>query len=228
MSNGFVKVYSSILDSSIWTEELHVRVVWLALLALSDQRGMVEASVTGLTRRANVTREQCEDALLRLTSADPDSKTPDNEGRRIAAVRGGWHILNYKAYRERGTSAPRVRAHRARTKGDSVTDVTTVTDPLLLSSYVEVPREEKEQRDVTVGNGILQTGELVQRIRGLAVKPPQGKLVIPVAEVEKLGGDVARAYKAVGGSARFLEATGRDYSFLVREFGEALRSAQHS
>src|SRR5262245_22814697 len=96
---GFAKIYTTILDSSIWEEELHVRVVWIAVLTLADARGMVEASVVGLTRRANVTRAQCEDALQRLKAPDPNSKSPENEGRRIEDVKGGWLILNYRAYR---------------------------------------------------------------------------------------------------------------------------------
>jgi hypothetical protein len=225
MSGGFVKVYASILNSSIWTEELHVRVVWLAMLALADARGMIEGSVSGLARQANVTREQCEDALNRFLSPDPDSKTPDNEGRRIEHVRGGWHILNYRTYRERGSSTERVRRHRAKTSDDHVTPETTETRPLLLSSSVDLTTEAKEKRSVTSGNGVLETGELIQRIRSLAVSGPGGP-VIPFAEVEKLGTDVLRAYKAVGGSARFLAATGKDYSFLVREFGQALSAAR--
>lgn len=230
MRNNFVKIYSSIVDSSIWTEDLHVRVVWVAMLALADSRGMVEASVVGLARRANVTREQCEDALNRLMAPDRDSKTPDNEGRRIATVRGGWHILNYRTYRERGTSTERVKRHRAKTKPTSVTGVTDETSAFPLSSSLEVLEEGKGKHDVTHetrrGHDVLAVGELVQQIRGLAVKPPQGSLVIPADAVEKLGTDVARAYRAVGGSARFLGATGKDYSFLVREFGQALSSAR--
>jgi len=71
------------------------------MLALSDAGGRVDAAIPGLARAANVTLQECEDALKRLSSPDPYSRTPDNEGRRIVAVDGGWVILNYAKYRER-------------------------------------------------------------------------------------------------------------------------------
>lgn len=229
MSN-FVKLYSSILDSSIWFEPDHVLRVWLALLALSDPRGMVEASPLGLQKRSNVASDDLfADAIRRLEGPDPHSKTPDHEGRRIERVKGGWFIFNYRAYRERNTSTERVRAHRERVKGESVTSETRGNSSSPSSSVVELPKEGEEKRDVTHetrGNGVLAIGELVQRIRGLATKKPQGGFVIPMPAVEALGSDVARAYRAVGGTERFLGATGKDFSFLVREFGDALRAVR--
>lgn len=97
---SFVKLYGSILGSSVWSESLPTRIVWITMLALADERGKVEASVSGLARIANVTRAQCENALERLTAPDPDSKSPEFEGRRIEKVSGGWMILNYLAYRD--------------------------------------------------------------------------------------------------------------------------------
>lgn len=233
MSN-FVKVYDSILDSSIWLEPDHVLRLFLTMLLQADPRGMVEASPAGLARRANLDRERFDDALAKLEGPDPDSKTPDNEGRRVKRVPGGWFIYNYRMYRERGTSTERVKRFRAKGKGEFVTDETPET-PLsssLSSSGTTEKREEK--RDVTGethhvgrnGNGVLALGELVQRIRGLAQKPPQGPMVIPSSAVEALGADIYRAYRAVGGSPRFLEATGKDYSWLVKEFGQALIDAR--
>lgn len=74
----------------------------------------------------------------------------------------------------------------------------------------------------------LAMGELVNRIRALRTSPPVGAPFIARSQVEALGSDILRAFDAVGGSSRFLDAQGKDYSFLVREFGEALRSAQQS
>lgn len=130
MSN-FVKLYGSILDSTVWQESLPTKVVWITMLAMADAEGFVAASVPGLTKRAGVTRAQCESAIRVLSEPDPDSKTTDHEGRRIEAVDGGWVILNHRKYRDLRTdtqiaTAERVRKHRERQK-ESVT-VTDVTD----------------------------------------------------------------------------------------------------
>ncbi len=123
MPGGFVKLYGSILDSSVWSEDPYTRLVWITMLAMADADGFVEAAVPGLARRANVPLEACEAALARLQAPDPHSKSPEHEGRRIERAERGWTILNYKTYRELRTErqvkdAARQRRHRERDKRD--------------------------------------------------------------------------------------------------------------
>jgi hypothetical protein len=84
------------------------------MLAMTDRDGVVEASVPGLADAARVTTPECMEALERLSSPDPHSRTPDNEGRRIEKVTGGWSILNYEAYRERASEEERRRKNAER------------------------------------------------------------------------------------------------------------------
>lgn len=98
---GYTKLFSEILDSTIWREPLHVKVVWITMLAMCDRDGEVRASVPGLADRARVDRSQCEQALAILMAPDPDSRTTDHEGRRIAKVDGGWRLINHAAYKRR-------------------------------------------------------------------------------------------------------------------------------
>ena len=96
----FVKLFSGLLYSTVWREDLHVKVVWITLLALCDAKGRVAASVPGLAAISAVTVDQCRDALERLKAPDPDSRTKEWEGRRIADIDGGWQVLNYLKYRD--------------------------------------------------------------------------------------------------------------------------------
>jgi hypothetical protein len=114
MSSGFVKVYGSILTSSIWMEDAPTRITWLTLLVMADQNGFVEASVLGIAHQARVTPDQCRAALGCFQRPDPDSKDPENEGRRIVKVDGGFIILNHQKYRERQTPAQVRTAERTR------------------------------------------------------------------------------------------------------------------
>jgi hypothetical protein len=98
---GFTKLFGSIIASTIWDADDHTRIVWITMLALADQYGRVEASVPGLAHQARVSVEETRDALEILESPDPDSRTPDHEGRRIAKMEGGWRLLNYGKYREK-------------------------------------------------------------------------------------------------------------------------------
>jgi len=97
----YVKVFQSILDSTIWQEDLPTKVVWITLLAMKDRHGYVGASVPGLARRAGVTLEQCEAALTKFKSPDPYSRTKAHDGRRIEDAESGWTILNHHFYRDK-------------------------------------------------------------------------------------------------------------------------------
>jgi len=62
-------------------------------------------------------------ALKKLSSPDPDSRTPEFEGRRIEAIEGGWRILNYEKYRQKamageGSRAPYYREYRKRKRAE--------------------------------------------------------------------------------------------------------------
>ncbi len=98
---SYAKLHGSILDSSVWQTALHVKIVWITMLAMKDRDGVVEAAVPGLAHRAGVSIEQAEDALAQLSAPDRYSRTPDHDGRRIAKIDGGWEVLNHDKYRDR-------------------------------------------------------------------------------------------------------------------------------
>jgi len=132
--SGYTKVFGSIIHSTIWRDDDHVRLVWITMLAMAGEDGVVEASVPGLMDAARVTRGNVEDALERLMSPDPDSRNPDHEGRRIAAIDGGWLLLNHDKYKykmskeeklERDRENSRIRSQRYRDKRHAI--VTPVT-----------------------------------------------------------------------------------------------------
>jgi hypothetical protein len=125
---GYAKLFSSIIHSTIWEEDAHVKVVWITMLALADRTGVVEASPRGLASASRVTPEQCREALERLSAPDPDSRTKDYEGRRIEEIDGGWLLLNYEKYRDkrdmeeiREKARIRARRHREKVASRSVT-----------------------------------------------------------------------------------------------------------
>lgn len=103
----YAKLLCSILDSSVWQESDQTVRVWVALMAMADKDGNVWASIPGLACRARVPLQACETALSIFQSPDPYSRNPDNDGRRLEEIRGGWRLLNHKAIR--GTRDPNVR-----------------------------------------------------------------------------------------------------------------------
>lgn len=127
----FTKLHATILDSSVWQEPAHVRLVWITMLAMADQNGVVQASVGGLAHRARVSREECVEALAKFLGPDPDSRDRTT-GERIEQVPGGWLVLNHANYRDRQTrqqamTAARVARHREKKAAEDEESVRYVT-----------------------------------------------------------------------------------------------------
>lgn len=111
---NYTKLFNSIVTSTIWTEDDKTRIVWITMLAISDQNGEVHASIPGLARIAGVSVADTETALGKFLSPDSYSRTPDNEGRRIAVIDGGWELLNHAKYRRMASKAEEKEANAAR------------------------------------------------------------------------------------------------------------------
>lgn len=123
------KLFTKILDSSIWLEPTATRIVWLTLIAAMDENGFAQfASIANLAHRAVLPVDDSEKAVKTLEAPDANSSDPEFEGRRIERVPGGWMILNADKYRELVTRAiiqeqtrKRVAEHRKRNRNDTVT-----------------------------------------------------------------------------------------------------------
>jgi hypothetical protein len=100
MNKCYVKLFQKILDSTVWLEDDRTRLVWITLLAMCDEDGVVDAPVAAIANRARVDLGSCELAMEKFMGPDPHSRTPEHEGRRVAKVEGGWLILNHKKYRD--------------------------------------------------------------------------------------------------------------------------------
>jgi len=101
MGEGFTKLASSIISSSIWSEDDKTRILWITMLALADADGFVSGTCPGLAAMARMTAKQVRTSLDKLLDIDPESRTKDNDGRRLAEVEDGWFILNYSKYRDK-------------------------------------------------------------------------------------------------------------------------------
>jgi hypothetical protein len=148
---GFTKLFSSILTSTIWREDLPTKVVWVTMLALADRDGIVDASTPGLAHSAGATLEQTQAALTKFLSPDPYSRSPEHDGRRIEPVDGGWRLLNYDKYRAkmspediRERDRIRKQRYRERQRGECPTENGTKRDKAGMSREVQHPEAEAE------------------------------------------------------------------------------------
>jgi hypothetical protein len=149
---AFVKLFSSITESSLWGESKDVRLLFVSMLAKADATGFVEAALPGLARISNLSVAEAEAAIAVLESPDKYSKCKDFEGRRVAPTDGGWIILNYDSYRNRRNDEERqaymrdlMRSRRATAKARRE-PVSSVSNPLANVSrgYPQLAHAEAE------------------------------------------------------------------------------------
>lgn len=124
---GFTKLDEGIVHSSIWSEALATRVLWVTMLAMADSKGFVSSSRSGLLRAANIPLEEFDSALGILEAPDPDSRSPEYDGRRVQKCDGGWTVLNYLRYREFTYSGSKeaIKKRRQRDKKGHKGDMST-------------------------------------------------------------------------------------------------------
>lgn len=190
MSNHFVKLHGTILDSSVWGLPDATRIVWITMLAMADADGVVSASVDGLARRAVVPVESCQKALKTFLGPDPYSRD-GTDGQRIESIPGGWLILNHGEYRERRTdaqiqTAARVARHRAKSRGVTLgNDVTLGNARLRTEAEADAEADsdaEKEEEEEEVVPVSSQTGSTETPVPSARVQ----------AEVERVAGQLRR------------------------------------
>jgi hypothetical protein len=101
MSDGYAKLLTSILDSSIWAEPDDAVRLWVTLIAMADRDGYVGASPSGIAYRTRtVSVERVNELLLKFQEPDLESRSEEFEGRRIQKVERGFLLLNYKKIRD--------------------------------------------------------------------------------------------------------------------------------
>ena len=120
-SMPYIKLFQSILTSTIWNESNEDRIVWITLMALADKHGEIQGSIPGIARMANVDPDKCRAAFDKFLSEDPDSRSKTAGGRRLEVIDGGWALINHQKYRamaskedEKAKTSERVARHRAR------------------------------------------------------------------------------------------------------------------
>lgn len=113
----YAKIFQQIYTSSV-AEDYEVRLVFMDLLVLADQDGVVDMTPEGIARVTNVPIEIVRRALKVLEQPDPQSRNPLSQGARIVRLDEhrdwGWMITNYAYYRGIGSEEQRRERTRLR------------------------------------------------------------------------------------------------------------------
>ncbi len=139
--------------------------------------GFVSAASTGIIHRAGLDAadgpvlEAAMDALTRLGEPEPESRSPEYDGRRLVRVAGGFVVLNFMKYREKdATAADRSRRWRERKKASasrvSETPQRVIRHQAEAEAEAEADKEHTQER-VRVTAAQLPTTEIAARAAAL-------------------------------------------------------------
>ena len=95
------KLFTKILDSSIWLEPDTTRIVWITMIAAMDEEGFVSMKTPqNVANRALISLPAALTALHTLENEDPADLECPHRGRRLERVSDGWMVLKANEYRE--------------------------------------------------------------------------------------------------------------------------------
>ncbi len=107
---------------------------FIAMLALADKDGTVDMTPQAIAAKSGFPLEIVQAGISELEKPDPESRTPDEEGRRITLVSDtrswGWQITNYVKYRDIRTAEERreyMRQYMRKRRANSAANSTNVS-----------------------------------------------------------------------------------------------------
>lgn len=101
---GYTPLFGSVFEGTLcgrWPDTG----IWTCLLALSDRHGNIDVTPQYISAVTGVPIDELMACLERFMSPDPQSRTPDEQGRRLVKLddnrKWGWKIVNHGKYREK-------------------------------------------------------------------------------------------------------------------------------
>ncbi len=182
---GYTKLFSEIVMSTVWREKDTTRLVWITMLALRNRHHVVEGSIPGLADCARVSIKACRVALKVLSDPDPDSRSQEQDGRRIEQVDGGWFVINGEKYRRKMSEDERREKNAIYQKNhrDRKKSVSTPSDISAKSAQTEEETETKNKKEGANGSRPQSVEDWLKELEadktyaGIDVRREYGKML---------------------------------------------------
>ncbi|MGO9935134.1 MAG: hypothetical protein ACLPV8_25430 [Steroidobacteraceae bacterium] len=113
----YAKIFRQMFSGSLATTgPWEALVTFQQMLIVADRDGVVDMTAAAISRETTIPLSIIQTGIDVLERPDPDSRTPDEEGRRIVRLSDsrawGWRITNYRLYRDLRSEEERREYHR--------------------------------------------------------------------------------------------------------------------
>lgn len=237
---AFVKLDCGILHSTLWHQPAARSVFVTALLMAKPHKlaedtpqlevrsltptgwtipagwyGLIEASGIGIVHQAVVEAEAGLASLEQMSAPEPESRSQDFDGRRLARISGGYIVLNFDRYREKDhTSATRAAEYRDRKRNAS--RVATVTSQPVTRDVTPKDRDVT-QADIRVQKQ-KQSSEAEAELRGSSRRAGAREAAAPLVAIAR-DPRAAEIATALAASSRFARLGGDVAEALLGHLG---------
>ena len=153
------KLFVSMFSGSLYGHWQAI-VTFQQMIILADKDGTVEMTPAAISATTSIPLDIIEAGITLLEAPDPNSRTPDEDGRRLLRINPsrpwGWHITNYAYYRAIRTAEDR-REYQKKywQKRKQITQPdSTATQPIQPIVEVKVKAEAKAVTTTTAVAGL--------------------------------------------------------------------------
>jgi len=201
------KVFKQMYRGSLVEAGWEAVVTMQQLIVLADDEGVVDMTPEAISRETTIPLEIIRRGLSQLELPDPNSRTPDEEGRRIVRLSEsrswGWRLVNYVRYRGMASEAGRRDYHRTYWRENrSAAARLNKTQQTLNLSQPDSRQEEEEEEE--------------KESKSKAAAQPAGAARCPfdacVDAMQAKGTAKAAAYATIG---KLKKALGADEAWVV-------------
>lgn len=156
----YAKIFRSMYDGTL-RGKAHELLVFTNMLASCDRDGCVDKHPRAIADEVGLTVEQVQAALATLEAPDPESRSPEHDGRRIVRLdthrAWGWLLVNFAKYRairneedrmaQNREAQARYRAKHVSTSKPSTLTVRKVSRASAVSAQAEAEAQAEAQAE---------------------------------------------------------------------------------
>jgi hypothetical protein len=198
----YAKLFTSIYQGTLRGNS-HGLLVFTNMLAHCDKTGVCDMHPRAIAEEVGLTVEQVRAALDELEGPDPDSRSPEEGGRRIVRLDGhrpwGWTVVNYLKYRAIRDEEDRREQNRKsqeawRNRHQSKPASAAISQGKPISAHTEGEGEGEEDTEAIPG-GKPPVPQQPPSTGSASGKPARKRAVKPIPPTTETWASYSQAYK---------------------------------